>query len=120
MTKELTCIGCPMGCRISVVMENGDIVSVSGNSCKNGEKYARKEVTAPTRIVTGTVRVLSGDEHMVSCKTECDVPKDSVLAVAASLRGVTVKAPVKIGDILLPDVAGTGVNMIATKNVNLI
>ena len=57
---DLICIGCPMGCPITVEMENGEVVSVTGNTCPRGDAYARKEVTNPTRIVTSTVRVTGG------------------------------------------------------------
>ena len=67
-TRELTCIGCPMGCPLIVTMEAGEVISVTGNSCKRGDVYARKEVTNPTRIVTSTVRVSGGDADMVSVK----------------------------------------------------
>ena len=67
-TRELTCIGCPMGCLLTVTMEAGEVISVTGNTCKRGDIYARKEVTNPTRIVTSTVRVTGGDADMVSVK----------------------------------------------------
>ncbi|MBB5182297.1 DUF1667 domain-containing protein [Catenisphaera adipataccumulans] len=116
-TKHLTCIGCPMGCSITVEMEGSEILSVTGNTCKRGDIYARKEVTNPTRIVTSTVRVTGSDlTNMVSCKTEHDIPKDKIFDCVKALKGVTVKAPIKIGDVLVENVAGTGVNIIATKN----
>ena len=74
-TRELTCIGCPMGCPLTVTMEAGEVISVTGNTCKRGDIYARKEVTNPTRIVTSTVRVTGGDADMVSVKTKEDIPK---------------------------------------------
>ena len=65
-TKNLTCIGCPMGCSVTVTMENNEVTSVTGNTCKRGDDYARKEVTHPTRIVTSSVRVIGGRIPMVS------------------------------------------------------
>ena len=65
-TRNLTCIGCPLGCALTVEMENNEVVSVTGNTCKRGDVYARKEVTHPTRIVTSTVRVENGEIAMVS------------------------------------------------------
>ena len=64
--RKLTCIGCPMGCPLTVKMEHGEVVSITGNTCKRGDIYARKEVTNPTRIVTSTVRITGGSEAMVS------------------------------------------------------
>ena len=74
--RELTCIGCPLGCSITVTMENAEILDVTGNTCKRGDAYARKEVTHPTRIVTSTVRVSGGTIPMVSCKTKYPKRKD--------------------------------------------
>ena len=76
--KELICIGCPMGCPIVVEMEDGKVLSVTGNTCPRGESYARKEVTNPTRIVTTTVRVDGGKVPMINVKTEQDIPKDKI------------------------------------------
>ena len=117
-TRDLTCIGCPLGCSIVVTMENGEVTSVTGNTCPRGDAYARKEVTNPTRIVTSTVRVNGGSLPMVSCKTKEDIPKGKIFDVCRALKGVSVPAPVKIGDVIIKDVAGTGVDIIATKQVD--
>ena len=116
-TRELTCIGCPMGCPLIVTMEAGEVISVTGNTCKRGDVYARKEVTNPTRIVTSTVRVSGGDADMVSVKTKEDIPKGKIFECVKALKSVEVPAPVHIGDVLVKDVAGTGVDIVATKNV---
>ena len=115
--RDLICIGCPLGCPLHVEMTDGAVVSVSGNTCPRGDAYARKEVTHPTRIVTSTVRVEGGNKDMVSVKTRSDIPKDKIFACAKALKGVTVQAPVEIGQVILADVAGTGVDIVATKNV---
>ena len=116
--RHLTCIGCPLGCQITVTMENGEVKDVTGNTCARGDAYARKEVTDPTRIVTSTVRVEGGVFAQASVKTRQDVPKGKIFEVAEALKGLTIQAPVKIGDTVLPDVAGTGVDVIATRNVD--
>ena len=115
--RNLTCISCPMGCPITVEMDGDEVVSVTGNTCKRGDVYARKEVTDPTRIVTSTVRVIGGKADMVSVKTKEDIPKGKIFDCVKVLKGVEVEAPVKIGDVIVPDVAGTGVDIVATKNV---
>lgn len=118
---ELTCIGCPMGCAVTVEMNGaGEITGVTGNTCKRGEDYARKEVTNPTRIVTSTVKVEGGTLVMVSVKTKSDIPKGKMAQCVDSLRGVCVKAPVHIGDVIVPNIAGTGVDIVATKEVESI
>lgn len=112
---ELTCINCPMGCPLTVTMENGQVASVTGNTCKRGEVYAQKEVTNPTRIVTSSVGVEGGKALRVSVKTREDIPKGKIFDIVKELKGVTVKAPVAIGDVIVENVAGTGVDIIATK-----
>ena len=115
--RELICIGCPMGCPLTVELENGEIKAITGYTCKKGETYARKEVTNPTRIVTSTVRVAGGRADMVSVKTREDIPKDKIFQCVKALKGVIVKAPIRIGDVVVADVAGTGVDIVATKEV---
>ncbi len=116
-TVNLICIGCPLGCPLTVEMEGGEVKTVSGNTCPRGDAYARKELTNPTRIVTSTVRVAGGRLAMVSVKTASDIPKGKIFDCVKALKDVEVKAPVKIGDVIVENVAGTGVNIIATKNV---
>lgn len=115
--KNLICIGCPMGCPLTVSMEQGQVIRVIGNTCKRGDIYARKEVTDPTRIVTTTVKVTGGTEAMVSVKTKTDIPKGKIFECVRALKDICVEAPVHIGDIILENVAGTGVEIIATKNI---
>lgn len=117
--RNLTCIGCPMGCPLTVKLEDTEVISIEGNSCKRGAVYGKKEVTNPTRIVTTTVRVSGGTEPVVSVKTKEDIPKDKIFACIRALKEITVPAPVHIGDVILRDVAHTGVDMIATKNVEI-
>ena len=114
--RELTCIGCPLGCALTVRME-GEQIEVSGNTCKRGDDYARKEVLSPTRIVTSTVRVKGGEIAMASVKTKTDIPKDRIFAVMDEIHQVTVTAPVSIGDVVIENCAGTGVPVVATKDV---
>ena len=114
--RELICIGCPMGCPVTVEMDGREIVSVSGNTCPRGDAYARKEVTNPTRIVTSTVKVEGGLVEMISVKTKEDIPRDKIFDCMRALKGITVKAPVHIGDVILADAAGTGVDVVATRN----
>ena len=115
--RELICIGCPLGCMLTVDIEGNEVVNVTGNTCPRGKTYAEKEVTNPTRIVTSLVRVNGGTQAMVSCKTSSDIPKGKIFEITEALTKVTVNAPVAIGDVLLSNVANTGDDIIATKNV---
>lgn len=115
--KELTCICCPLGCALEVTIDGNEVVGVKGNSCKRGEVYGVKECTNPTRIVTSTVEVINGDLNMVPVKTQSDIPKEKIEDCMKELKGLKVEAPVKIGDIIVENIAGTNVNIIATRNV---
>ena len=115
--SELTCIGCPLGCAITVTLEGGEVKEVVGFTCKRGKEYACKEVTNPTRIVTSTVRVTGGKLAMASVKTASDIPKGRIFDCVKALKDVEIPAPVTIGQVVLKDAAGTGVDIIATKNV---
>ena len=116
--RKLICIGCPKGCELTVTIENGGVSKVEGNQCKKGAAYAKKEVTDPTRIVTSTVPVLDGEIPVIPVKTAQEIPKRCVMACVWALRNVKVKAPVEIGDVILHDVAGTGIDVVATKKIN--
>ena len=114
--RELICIRCPLGCPLTVRIE-GDQVEVTGNSCSRGEEYGKKEVLSPTRVVTSSFRVIGGDLEMVPVKTKQDIPKDMIFACMEEIRKMEVSAPVSIGDVIIPDCAGTGVSIVATRNV---
>ncbi len=118
--RELTCIGCPMGCMLTVILENGEVTEVTGNTCQKGDIYARKEVVSPTRIVTSTVKVTGGEKERVSVKTASDIPKDKIFEVMKAIDAASISAPVNIGDIVIKDVAGTGVDIVATKKISSI
>ncbi len=119
-TKRLICIGCPLGCPMTVTLNDaGEVQLVEGFTCRKGDVYARKEVLIPTRTVTSTVLVAGAKkrEPTVSCKTKTDVPKNKIYDVIRDLKGVTVPAPVYIGDIVKANVGNTGVDMVATRQV---
>ncbi|MBK5202011.1 MAG: DUF1667 domain-containing protein [Spirochaetaceae bacterium] len=118
--KELTCIGCPIGCALTVDFDDNKkvVLSVSGNNCKIGERYAHKELTNPTRIVTSSIKVIDGELAMVSVKTKEDIPKDKIFDIMKEIHETKVKAPISIGDVLIHNVAGTNVDIVATKNID--
>lgn len=117
MPKEMICINCPMGCRLTVDDSNKNDILVQGNACPRGKTYAINEVTAPKRMVTGSVRVAGGTIEMVSVKTREAIPKQLIFDSLEALKPVVLAAPVKIGDVVLSNVCGCGVDVIATKNV---
>ena len=113
---DLTCIRCPMGCAIHVEMENGQVVSVTGNTCKRGEAYARSECTNPVRSLATTVKVDGGIHNVVPCKSAGPLPKGMIMDCMKAVNAAEVKAPVKLGDILIENICGTGVNIVATNH----
>jgi len=116
--RDLTCIGCPMGCQVTVEFEGQEILNITGNTCPIGDTYARNEVFNPERVVTSTVVVDGGDKHRCSVKTNGNIPKAKINECMKLIDAVRVPAPVKIGDVVIKDVLGTGVDVVATKNVD--
>ena len=111
--KEIICIVCPNGCRMTV----DDAGKVTGNTCIRGERYAVKESTHPTRVLTTTVKLEGAALARLPVKTAEDIPKEKLFCAMRELNAVTVKAPVSRGDAVLENVAGTGVNVIACRDV---
>ena len=112
-----TCICCPLGCRIEVALdENGQVSEVSGYTCKRGADYAAQEAVAPERMVTAVLCV-SGCLEPVSVKTQRPVPKAAMKDVLAAVAALRLDAPVAAGDVLIEDVCGTGVAVVAKKSV---
>ena len=117
MQKVLTCINCPVGCRMTTVLsEDGEFLSVSGNTCPRGAAYAKQECTLPLRMVTAVIPV-RGSAVPLSVKTSVPVPKDKIPEIMRLLGTLEVSAPVSLGDVVLPDVLHTGSDIIATRSV---
>lgn len=113
---KMICINCPRGCEMEVERVEGGEVRVSGNGCPRGEAYGRSELLNPTRMVTGLVRV-AGMRKPLPVKTKSAVPKSSIDAVLFAMHQAAVQLPVAIGDVIVPDVAGTGIDVVATANM---
>ena len=115
---EFTCIVCPVGCTLNVTVEEGNNIKVLGNKCPKGAEYALREVTDPQRYVQSTVVLLgSKTERRLPVKTDKPVPKDRIFDVIREIRKVKVNVPVKVGDVVLKDVLGLDVNVVATRTV---
>lgn len=111
--KELICIVCPRGCHLKVDEEHD--YAVTGNSCPRGEAYGKRELTHPTRVITSTVRCTGGIYPRCPVKTSGPIPKERVFDVVATLDSVTVTAPVRLGQVVVKDVCGTGADFVATR-----
>lgn len=111
--KNLICIVCPKGCHLTIDQN----MNVSGNSCKRGEIYAKNEVTHPTRMITSTVKVIGGSLERVSVATSAPIPKEEIFNVMKEINKAKVNAPVNIKDVIIENVLGLGVDIVATRNV---
>ena len=116
MKKDLTCVACPRGCTITVEYEGKEVYSVTGNVCKRGDEYARTEIVNPTRNIASTVKVNGGVHPVVPVKTSAPIPKTMIFDCMKEINAVTVEAPVRLGQVIIADVLGTGVNIVATNN----
>lgn len=114
MKKQFTCINCPMGCQVVVTMDGEEITNIEGNNCKRGENYVRDEVKDPKRMVTSTVRIKGNKDYSVPVKTETAIPKGLIFDCMREINNTEISSPVHIGDVVIEDVLGTGVNVLAT------
>ena len=113
--KELICIVCPKGCHLKVDEENG--YSVTGNACPRGAEYGKKELTAPTRVITSTVKVRGAIYSRCPVKTAAPIPKGLIFEAMELLNDVELQAPVRVGDIVIEDICGTGIPFIAARDL---
>lgn len=113
---KMICINCPKGCELDVEKAEDGSVTVAGHSCPRGDVYGRSEILNPTRMVTGLVRI-AGMRKPLPVKTRSAVPKNKIDAVLFAMHQATVQLPVAIGDVVIPDVASTGIDIVATANM---
>lgn len=116
MTKTLICVTCPRGCTLTVDVDGTTINSVSGNFCPRGKKYAEDEITAPKRSLATSVKVNGGVHPVVPVKSNRPVPKNMLFDCMKVINSVSVDAPVKLGQVIIPDILGTGADIVATNN----
>ena len=111
--KEMICIICPRGCHLKIDDNN----VVSGNFCPRGAKYAIDELTHPTRTLTSTVKVVSKNDVRLPVKSNNPLPKEKIFDAMKEINKVVIKAPVHIGDVIIKNIFGLDVDIIATKNI---
>ena len=123
-TLQFNCTTCPSECLLTVKVvrdANGAVVevrSVTGNSCPRGDKYARQELTCPVRVLTTTVAVSGGDEALLPVRTAEAIPLALHAQAMALIRGLVIEAPIRIGDVVLEDLLGTSINLIASMDID--
>ena len=115
--KVITCITCPVGCDITVRGEGEKISGMEGYQCKRGEEYAHNEFIHPVRILTTIVKVDGGNAPLVAVRSDKPVPKELLLDCMQKIKTVRVKSPVRRYDVIIPNILGTGANMVATGEV---
>ncbi len=118
MTKELTCVVCPAGCKLLVTLdENNHVLDVTGQTCVRGKKYAESEVTNPVRTLTSTVTVLTADgAKMLPVRTDKPIPRPTLFDAMQIVRATKVNSPVHVGDVLVENFIEHGTNLIACKD----
>lgn len=114
-TREMVCIRCPLGCRLTVTEDKGGQITVAGNTCPRGKEYGIKEWSNPTRMLTTTVGIKGVKNATVSVKTASDIPKGKMMECMKELSLVEVVPPIHIGDVIIENVAGTGQAIVATR-----
>lgn len=120
--KDMVCIVCPVGCRMTLECQSESLtkaedLKVSGNKCNRGSAYAFKEMTAPTRMLPTTVKIRKGILNRLPVRTENPIPKELIFEGMQVINQIEVEAPIKVGDVVLANLLGTGVNIIATRSM---
>ena len=117
MKKEMICIGCPMGCPLTVDYTRKTVQRISGNRCNLGLEYAEKEIFNPERTLTTTVRIKNGHLPLVSVRTSKPIPKKIIFDVMNMLAKVEIEAPIRIGEKIIQNLFDTNASIVATKNI---
>jgi len=118
LLKNIICISCPAGCSMEALSDGIKILSVSGNQCKKGIKFAEDEIINPIRILTTTVNINSGIVSRLPVRSKTGVPKEKVMQMAAELKKVKAATPVKMGDVILSDILASGIDIISSMSVD--
>lgn len=120
-TELVTCVICPKGCNISVETEKKgkekSVISIKGNSCPRGAKYAESEVTHPVRVLTTTVRIINSKDKLLPIRSKEPIGKDLLFKAMKEVEKTAVKVPVKMGDVVIKNVAQSGIDMISCRSI---
>lgn len=115
ITKHLICINCPLGCRLTVSLQDGQVASLDGNGCGRGARYAAQEAVQPMRVLTGLMKA-EGCRRPFAVRSDRAIPKELLLQCAAELKRIHPKPPIAAGDVIIPHILGTSASIIATQN----
>jgi CxxC motif-containing protein len=117
MNKEIICIVCPLGCRMDVELDGTEVMAVQGHQCKKGPKHAEKEVSFPGRILTTTIKTDVPEMPLLPIRSNQEIPKDQLMACMKEIAGHPVKRPVKLGEPIIQNILGLGVDMVACRTM---
>ena len=115
--KHFTCVICPIGCEIEVDLHDSDVASMIGDKCSKGKEFVLQELEEPMRILTTTIRIKGAKWAMLPVRTDKPIPKRLLFSVIKELAKIELQAPVKMSDVIIRDTAGTGANIVATRNM---
>jgi CxxC motif-containing protein len=115
--EKITCVGCPMGCLVTLTISDGEVVAIEGNRCKQGEKYVLEEYRNPVRILTTTLLTQGSAQPLLPVRTAKPIPKIKMMAGAKALAKIRVKPPIKIGEVVVAKPAGIEVDVVATADL---
>jgi CxxC motif-containing protein len=113
MTKTMICIMCPLGCRMEIQVEKEEIRQIQGNECKEGMKYAKKEISFPGRVLTTTIKTANPERPLLPVRSDREIPKDRLMDCMREIAKHKVMGSVKIGETVIQDILGLGINMTA-------
>jgi CxxC motif-containing protein len=116
MKQTITCINCPIGCRMTVETDGDKVISVEGATCKRGEEYAKQEAVSPKRMVTAVVNV-KNCELPLSVKTKTPIPKDKIFDCMKAIESADLQAPIRMGEVICKNVCDTGVDVVSTRDI---
>lgn len=123
-TLQFNCTTCPSECLLTVEVKrdaDGAVVevhSVTGNSCPRGDTFAHQELTCPMRVLTTTVAVSGGDEALLPVRTAEAIPLELHAQAMALIRGLIIDAPIRMGDVILPSLLDTNINLVASMDID--
>jgi CxxC motif-containing protein len=117
--KHFTCVTCPVGCEVDVDVQDGSIISMTGNKCDKVKEFVLQELKEPMRVLTTIVRIKSAKYAMLPVRTDKPIPKRLFLQAIGELAKVDLRTPVHISDVIVKDVAGSGANIVATRTMEI-
>jgi CxxC motif-containing protein len=117
--KHFTCVTCPVGCEVDVEVQDGSIVSMTGNKCDKVKEFVLQELKEPMRVLTTTVRIKGAKYAMLPVRTDKPIPKRLFTQAIGELTGIDLQAPVHMSDVIVKDVAGSGANIVATRTMEI-